>query len=203
MLLSKVHNHWWKHEGEALKASLLCFCPGFAGNQVEHTAHYAMAMPVESLQNGLAVASSHSHQTQRLCGSSGFVSRDRGVLELQKPQTFENSRFQDEIQGDCNLSSQLRAPAKSREWRHGPNAVHNQSDSRARVGVRRKTMVVYRAAFVAMSVEFIQALPSPVAALLFVQACSVRLCSSPLSWLVMTAAPTGPARTLQCPCLSM
>lgn len=54
----------------------------------------------------------------------------------------------------------------------------------------------------AMTVEFIQALPSLVAALLFVQACSVGLCSGPLSWLVMTAAPTGPARTLQCPCFS-
>lgn len=132
-----------------------------------------MAMPVESLQHGLAVTTSHSHQTQRLCGSSGFVSRDSGVLELLKLQTFENSRFHGEIQGDCNLSSQLRAPAKGREWRRGPNAVHNQSDSRTRVGVRRTTMVVYRAAFVAMTVEFIQALIQDL-----LTRCSTTVCAS-------------------------
>lgn len=68
-------------------------------------------------------------------------------------------------------SSVLRQNAES--WRRGPNAVHNQSDSRTRVGVRRTTMVVYRAAFVAMTVEFIQA---PIQDLL--TRCSATVCAS-------------------------
>lgn len=150
VLLSKVHMHWWKHEGEALRASLRYFCPDFAGSQV--AAHCAMAKPVESLQNGLAVASSHSHQTQRLCGSACSVSHDSGVPGCLTPQMFESSRFKGEIRGDRNLSSQLRAPVKSRAWHGGPNAEHNQSDSCTRVGVRGTTMVVYQAAFVAVTV---------------------------------------------------
>lgn len=81
VLLSKDYIHWWKHEAEAVEASLLFICP-------------------------VHVASSHLHQTQRLCGSLAFVWSDSTVLELLKPQTCDNSRFHGEIQeGDRNPSS--------------------------------------------------------------------------------------------------